>query len=257
MALIKSSVEDGVATLAIASPPVNALSSAVIADLAAAFREAAGNPSVKAVVLTGDGMVFCAGADVREIATIQSPAQAVELCRKGQAVLAEIENAPIPVIAAINGLALGGGSELALACHIRFIGQNAKIGQPEINLGIIPGFGGSVRLPRIVGWARATELLLTGDPLSAADAKAAGLVNAVAPDAVLLKAARELGRKIASKSRVAIGLILQSLREGMGKSVADHLALEAELFGKAAASADAREGVAAFVQKRPAKFVDR
>jgi enoyl-CoA hydratase/carnithine racemase len=162
----------------------------------------------------------------------------------------------IPVIAAINGMCLGGGTELAMACHIRIASDRAKIGQPEINLGIIPGFGGTQRLPRLVGTGKAYEIILSGEPITAAEAKAIGLVNRVVPEAEVMKQAKGLAQRIAAKSKQALARAMKAIRDGYGMALDDGLALENRLFGELCETKDMREGVAAFLGKRQPKFTD-
>jgi enoyl-CoA hydratase/carnithine racemase len=175
----------------------------------------------------------------------------------GQAVFLKIQRLTKPVIAAINGVCLGGGCELAMACHLRISGDRARFGQPEINLGIIPGWGGTQRLTRLIGRAKATEWILTGDMYTAQEALRLGLVNQVVPQDQVLKAARDLARKIASKSAVAVAQSLWAIEEGLEVSLEQGLAKEAQAFGRVAASEDSREGVKAFLEKRQPQFKDR
>ncbi|HUT75791.1 MAG TPA: enoyl-CoA hydratase-related protein [Armatimonadota bacterium] len=172
---VSLTVEDGVATIMVDHPPVNSLSAEVIRELREVVARIKADRAVKAAIITGAGRFFIAGADLREIAGIADARQGAELARQGERLLRDIELLEVPVIAAINGTCLGGGTELALACHLRIAGERSQIGQPEVNLGIIPGFGGTQRLPRVVGSARALEMILTGDPITGAEAKAAGL----------------------------------------------------------------------------------
>ena len=176
---------------------------------------------------------------------------------KGQGILNKIENMTKPVIAAINAVCLGGGNELAMACHMRIASDRARFGQPEINLGIIPGFGGTQRLPRLVGKAKALELLLSGDMLPAQEAYRIGLVNRVVPEGEVVKAARDLAKRIVSKGQVAARLIIESVEGGLKTSLDKGLLLEAENFARVMGTADAKEGVSAFLQKRQPKFQDR
>jgi enoyl-CoA hydratase/carnithine racemase len=176
---------------------------------------------------------------------------------QGQAILNQIEALEKPVIAAINGICLGGGLELAMCCHIRLAAEGSRLGQPEINLGIMPGFGGTQRLPRIVGQSKAMELILTGDPISAQEAKTIGLVSQVVSPEDLLRQAQGLARTIASKAQRALRASLRAVRQGADESLLDGLALEARLFGELCDTDDKREGVAAFFEKRQPRFVDR
>lgn len=254
---VKLRMEDRVAVVTIDHAPVNALSSAVMSELAATIDQLGADDNVKAIVITGNGMAFVAGADINEIAAIDSPTKAKDLVSGGQSVFSKIENLKKPVIAAINGVALGGGLELALACHIRIASDRAKLGLVEINLGIMPGFGGTVRLPRVVGWAKATEMILTAETVSAQDAYRIGLVNKVVPEGDTVKNAVGMAKKIAGFGAMAIGAILTSLNEGRELSVERHLEREADLFAGLSATADMREGVTAFKEKRRPTFTDK
>lgn len=250
-------VEEKIAVVTLNNPPVNALCTPLMKDLETAIDAAGSNPDVKVVLLTAAGMFFVAGADIKEIASIESKEKAMELVLQGQNILNKMENLSKPVIAVINGMCLGGGNELAMAAHMRIAGESAKFGQPEINLGIIPGFGGTQRLARYVGMAKALELDLTGDMISAAEAKAIGLVNKVVPDAELLKQAKGLAKKIASKGGKANAAILTAMREGLRGTLGDGLKREAELFAEIAMTEDKKEGVKAFLEKRQPKFMDK
>jgi len=250
-------IEDGIATVVINHPPVNSLSTPVIKDLMGAFNEIKADPSAKAVIITGAGMFFVAGADIREIAEIKDAQQGAALARQGERFFRDIELMDIPVIAAINGMCLGGGTEMAMACHMRIASDRAKIGQPEINLGIIPGFGGTQRLPRLVGTGKALEIILSGEPVTAAEAKAVGLVNRVVPEAEVMKQAKGLAQRIASKSKQAIVRSMKAVRDGCAMSLEDGLLLENRLFGELCETKDMREGVTAFLEKRQPKFTDQ
>jgi enoyl-CoA hydratase len=251
-------VEDNVATVTINNPPMNALTGAVMAELESVVDRIAKDPEIKTVVITGTGNMFVAGADIREIAGISSGKAGAEITAKGQAILNKIEQLQKPVIAAINGLfCLGGGLELALACHIRFAGDRARLGLPEIDLGIMPGFGGTQRLPRIVGPSKAAELILTGDKITAQEAKEIGLVNKVVPDAEVVKQAQGLAKKIASKGQVAVRSVMKALGVAVSMPLAEGLKKESELFGVLCETADMKEGVSAFFQKRQPKWQNK
>jgi len=256
--LVKSKVEDRVAILTIDHPPANALSAATIADLEAAFDAAIADDEVKAIVVTGAGpQFFVAGADIKEIATLTGPETAEEMVLRGQAVLNKLEASPKPVIAAVNGYALGGGLELAMACHMRVVSERARLGQPEINLGIIPGFGGTQRLPRLIGRGKALEMLLTGDPITGKEAVTLGLANAAVPGDAVLRTAVGLAKKIATKGGPSVRALLAAVREGLETSLEQGLRNEAAHFASLTATEDMREGLAAFVEKRAPKFKDR
>ncbi|OGW87104.1 MAG: hypothetical protein A3C35_07000 [Omnitrophica bacterium RIFCSPHIGHO2_02_FULL_46_11] len=258
---VKVKTDEAVAIITISRPPenkVNVLTSKVMQELDRAMDECAADAHIHAIVITGEGpYTFIAGADVKEIAKINSPQEAVELAQKGQGVFNKIENLKKPVICAINAICLGGGMELAMACHMRIASDRAKMGQPEILLGIIPGFGGTQRLLRLVGPAKARELILTGDQISAKDALEIGLVNQVVPEGRLLKESVGLAKKIASRPQAAVQLIQKAILEGSEKKLSEGLSLEAMLFGEVCKTEDMKEGVRAFLEKRQPKFQGR
>jgi enoyl-CoA hydratase len=249
---------DGIATLSIDRPDkLNALNEQTIRELDRAVSEIAADEAARGVIVTGVGeKAFVAGADIAELSKM-GPVDGVEVSRLGQRVFRAIELSRKPVIAAVNGFALGGGCELALACHLRIASENAKFGLPEVKLGIIPGYGGSLRLPRIVGKGRALELVLTGEMIDAQEAHRIGLANRVVPQADLIAEARGLMSKILRNGPVALGLAIECTTRGMEMSIDDGLALESNLFGLLAATDDMREGMAAFLEKRKAEFVGR
>ena len=233
---------------------LNALNSRTVSELAHAMDDAAGDAAIRAIVLTGAGeKSFVAGADIKELAE-QTPVGGREHARSGQAVFDRIERLGKPVIAAVNGFALGGGCELAMACTIRLAADTAKFGQPEINLGLIPGYAGSQRLPRLVGRGRALELLLTGTPITADEALRIGLVNRVFPAAQLMTEARALAQSLATKAPIAVRYILDAVDGGLEMSFADAENYEATLFGLIATTEDMREGTKAFLEKRKPTF---
>ncbi len=236
---------------------LNALNRALLAELATAVAAADEDAGVRVVVITGQGeKAFAAGADIAEFVGLSS-GDAEELARAGQAVFGGIAALSKPVIAAVNGFALGGGCELALACHIRLASSAARFGQPEAKLGLIPGYGGTQRLARLVGQGRALELLLTGGMTDAATALAWGLVNRVVEPAELRSAAQRLAGEIAAVSPLAVSRCLTAIRVGLGLPLDDALEMEAALFGLCFTSEDMREGTSAFLEKRPAHFTGR
>ena len=249
-------LRDGrVAVVTIDNPPVNALSQATLDQLARAFAGLDDDEAVRAVVVAGAGSrAFVAGADIRELAALGEGQAALLFAAKGQALLDRIEGFAKPVIAAIDGACLGGGCELAMACHIRVASARAVFGLPEINLGIMPGFGGTQRLPRLVGRSRALALLLTGDTVPADEARALGLADRLTPSGEALRSAVELARTIAAKSQPAARLIVEAVREGLPLPLAQAQAVEARKFAEACATPDAREGLAAFLEKRQPRF---
>jgi len=251
------SVEEKVCVLTISNPPANLLSKAVLTEINGFLDGVAKDPNVKVLVITGAGTFFIVGADIKEISELSNAAAGHEAATLGQMVFSKLERLPIPTIAAINGHCLGGGNELAMSCSIRIANERSRIGQPEINLGIIPGFGGTQRLARLVGKSKALELNLTGDMINGKAAEAIGLVNKAVPEEEVLKQAMGLAKKIASKSRLAVERILRVTREGLATSLEEGLKLEAKLFGELCESQDMREGLNAFLEKRQPKFQDR
>lgn len=256
-AMFTRTVENGVATLALNHPPANTLTPDLLLELEAAFDALAADSAVKAIIVTGTGRFFIAGADIRVLAGIPSSREGMEMALRGQAIFNKIEACPKPVIAAINGVCLGGGLELAMCCHIRLAAEGARFGQPEINLGIIPGFGATQRLSRLIGRSKATELILTGDLFSAQEAKTLGLLSQVVPPEDLLRQAQGLARKIASKGQVAVRSALRAIHEGSELGLREGLDLEARLFGDLCDSEDKKEGTSAFLEKRQPRFQDR
>jgi enoyl-CoA hydratase len=236
---------------------LNALNSATLRSLDSALVAMGADDDVRAIILTGAGeKSFVAGADINELAVL-TPAQGKEHARAGQRVFDRIEQLGKPVIAAINGFALGGGCELAMACTVRIASDTARLGQPEINLGIIPGYAGSQRLPRLVGKGRALELLLTGDMIGAQRAYEIGLVNQVVPAAELMPAARKMAQTLASKAPIAVRYILEAVNQGLDMSLEQGQVLETALFGAIASTDDTKEGTAAFLAQRKATWKGR
>jgi len=246
---------DFIAVVTVNRPKVrNALNLQTLDDLRRVVLALKHDAEVRCVILTGSGdKAFVAGADVNELA-VQSPSGGREHAMRGQHVLDLIEQMGKPVIAAINGYALGGGCELAMACTLRVAADTAALGQPEINLGIVPGYGGTQRLARLVGRGRALELLLTGDHISAAEAHRLGLVNRVVPAAELMTECRRLAATLATKAPVAVRYIIDAVNKGLQMPFAEAQAYEATLFGLVASTDDMREGTRAFLEKRKAEF---
>jgi enoyl-CoA hydratase len=243
------SSQDGVALVKFNRPPVNALNTALVKELYDVVEQLDRDAEVRAVVLTGEGKAFVAGADIAEMSKL-SPLEAREFARNGHRSLNRLEQAEKPVICAINGFALGGGCEVALACDIRLMADGAKIGQPEVNLGIIPGFGGTQRLARLVGPGVAKELVCTGDHIDAQEALRIGLVNRVVAGDQLLETATNLACKIAAKGPSAVRLAKSVVNRGLDSSLATGNALEIEAFGVCFASGEPKEGMTAFLEKR-------
>jgi len=250
-------IADGVATVTVNRPDkLNALNRATVAELQACCSSLADDAEVRAVVLTGAGeKAFVAGADISELANLSAP-EAERYATAGHALMWRLENLGKPVIAAINGFALGGGLELALACTFRYAAGHAKLGLPELNLGLIPGFGGTQRLPRVIGRGPAAELILTGAQIDADEARALGLVNRVVPGPELLQAAWKTARAMAGRSQVSVRAALKSVVEGANMGLDAACRLEAAMFGVCAASEDAHEGCRAFLEKRKPDFKD-
>jgi enoyl-CoA hydratase len=250
--------EDGIAIVVANRPDkLNALNADFVDELHQAFRALERDEEIRGVLLTGAGdKAFVAGADIAELARM-SPLGGIHVSRQGQEAFRFIERMSKPVIAAVNGYALGGGLELALACHMRIAAENARFGLPEVKLGIIPGYGGTVRLPRLVGRGRALELILTGEMIDAAEALRIGLVNRVVPQQELHSAAERLLRQIAANGPVAVALAIEAVDHGMNSTLDDGLVLESNLFGLLASTEDMREGMQAFLEKRKAAFRGR
>jgi enoyl-CoA hydratase len=233
---------------------LNALNRATIAELNAAFHDARDDASVHGVILTGAGdKAFAAGADIGEMAN-DTPDDAEDKTRHGQRLTKVIENLGKPVIAAVNGFALGGGCELAMACTIRLAVETAKFGQPEVKVGIIPGYGGTQRLPRLVGKGRALQLILTADMIDAHEAYRIGLVNEIVAKDTLIPSAEAILNKINANAPTAIKLAIESVNRGLDVSLADGLDIEASLFTQCFATEDRKEGMAAFREKRKPNF---
>ncbi len=251
-------VTDRIATITIDRPDkLNALDDQTIAELGEAIELVERRDDVGGVIVTGAGpKAFVAGADIAELAR-QGPLDGRERALRGQHVFTRFERSGKPVIAAVNGFALGGGCELALACHIRIASENAKLGLPEVKLGIGPGYGGTQRLPRLVGKGRALQLILTGAMIDAVEAYRIGLVNAVVPAAELRGEAERMLRQILAQGPIAVALCIEAVNRGMDGTLDDGLAIEANNFGLLASTDDMREGMAAFLEKRTAVFHGR
>lgn len=246
---------DAIAIVTVNRPEkLNALDDRTMEELEAAFTSLGSDPEARGVILTGAGeKAFVAGADVSELAT-QSPVDGKERSIRGQRILDRIESLGKPVVAAVNGFALGGGCELAMACHLRVASENARLGTPEVKLGIMCGYGGTQRLSRLVGKGRALEILLTGEPVDAAEAHRIGLVNRVVPKDRLLAEAEALLRKILANGPVSLRFTLEAVNAGLEMPLAEAQRLEATLFGLICTTEDMKEGTRAFLEKRPAKF---
>ena len=249
---------DGVAVVTVNRPEkLNALNQKVMQELGACFESIRDDDEVGAVILTGAGdKAFVAGADINELA-VQTPVEGKETSLRGQMILDAIENLGKPVIAAVNGYALGGGCELAMACTFRVASENARFGQPEVKLGIIPGYAGTQRLPRLVGKGVAQQMILTGDPIGAEEAYRIGLANQVLPLKDLISTAEALARKILANAPLAVKFAMEAVNRGLEMTQEQGQFLEASLFGLCCTTADMKEGTRAFLEKRLAKFAGR
>ena len=251
---VQVEINEGVALVTINRPEaLNALNDEVLAALEGAFHTLGIDPSIRAVILTGTGKAFVAGADIKAMAAY-TPLEARSFAHRGQRVLNLIENFPHPVIAAVNGFALGGGCELAMACDFRIASENARAGQPEVNLGVIPGFGGTQRLSRILGTSAAKYLLFTGEIIPAARCLELGLFNEVTAHENLLPRCREIARAIAAKGPVAVSYCKAAVNLGSESTLSHGLSHEAELFAQTFATEDQKEGMNAFIEKRSVRF---
>src|ERR1044071_3995613 len=251
-------IRDGVAFVTVNRPDkLNALNDQVMLELGDAAERIATEPEIKGAIVTGAGpKAFVAGADIGDLAK-QGPFDGKARAQKGQAVLRRLETCGKPVIAAINGFALGGRCELAMACHIRIASENAKFGQPEVKLGIAPGYGGTQRLPRLVGKGVAMQLILTGEMIDAQEAYRIGLVNRVVPAADLMAESEKMMRGILAMGPLAVRLAIEAVDHGYDLTLEEGLLLEANHFGLLAATQDMKEGTTAFLEKRSAKFQGR
>ncbi len=246
-------VDGAIATITIDNPKANTLATQVVSELDKAFAEVKKMDDVKAVILTGAGKMFVAGADITELNKLDSLG-AVEYARYGQHLMTRIENLNKPVIAAVNGYALGGGCEIAMACTLRIASEKAVFGQPEVKLGLIPGFGGTQRLPKMVGIGPALYYLLTGDMLPADEAHRLGLVNKVVAPDDLMDEAKKVANKLAAVGPVAMKLAKDAAYRGMGMAYTESMRMEADLFGGCFATEDSKEGTTAFLEKRAPDF---
>jgi enoyl-CoA hydratase len=254
VSLIQCKISDGIALLTIQNPPANAMSSVVFADLVKRLDELENNNDVSVLVVHGEGRFFSAGADIKEFTSFKNAEDAAAVARRGQLVFDRVENYSKPIIAAIHGAALGGGLEFAMSCHIRVVAENAKLGLPELNLGIIPGFAGTQRLPRYIGKDKALVMLATSEPISGVEAGKIGLATIVVPEETLLDEANALAAKIANKSMQSIQYILQLLSSTRTTSYHEAVEEESKLFGEIFTTENAKEGISAFLEKRKPVF---
>lgn len=256
--LIRLDKEGPLAVVTLVNPPLNVLHPQMVAELDACFTGVAADPEVVVAILTGEGeRAFCAGFDIKAFPHMMEPGGAEAMATQLHSGLLKIANLGKPTLAAVNGLALGGGLEVAMACDIRVVAENAQLGQPEIKLGLFPGAGGTQRLPRLVGAGVAKELMYLGDPIDAAEAHRIGLANRVVPQGEALNAARAMAQKIAGMAGVALRYIQQAVNRGLDTSLEAGLKIESDLFAKVFQTEDIREGVDAFINKRPPQFRHR
>ncbi|MFN9085943.1 MAG: enoyl-CoA hydratase-related protein [Gemmatimonadaceae bacterium] len=247
-------VTDRLATITVNRPDkLHALNDATIAELGRAIDDALARDDVAGVLLTGAGRAFVAGADIAELES-QSPLEAQRRARAGQAIFRRFETSPKPTVAAINGFALGGGCELAMACHVRLASEKAKLGQPEVKLGIVPGYGGTQRLPRLVGRGAALKLLLTGEMIDAAEAHRLGLVDQVTAPEALLDTARALLQTMIANAPLALAGCIEAVDRGLAVTLEEGCTIESDFFGLLSSTADMQEGMRAFLEKRPPAF---
>lgn len=243
-------IEDGIALIKINRPDaLNAINTSTLGELEDCFKSISQDHKIKAAILTGEGKAFVAGGDISEMMN-KSPVEAREFAQRGQALLSFIENMEKPVIAAVNGYALGGGCELCMACDLRIASDRANFGQPEVKLGLIPGWAGTQRLPRLVGLTKAKELILTGDPIDAETALKIGLVNQVVPHDELIETSKKIAKKIASMGPTATRLAKASINRSFDSDIQTGTAYEAEAFGICFSTGEPKEGISAFLEKR-------
>lgn len=256
--LVQTKIDDKLALVTLNNPPVNALSSSLLKELDGTLDDLANNDDVRVVVVTGAGNnAFCAGADVNEMAGMK-PEDATKQVALGHSVFQKIHTFPKPVIAGINNLCLGGGLELALACDMRFASDRARFGAPEVTLGLVPAWGGTQRLPRLVGMAKAKELIYTGQMINAQEAMRVGLINKVLPDGDEVRAAMDIAKRISIKSSpLAVKLAKEAINNGLDVPLEDGLGLEVDAVAKLADSEDLKEGLTAFAEKRQPEFTGK
>lgn len=257
METIRKEMTEQICTLTIQSPPANALSSVLLDDLDRQLDQIEKEGLPKVIILKGEGKFFSAGADIKEFTSLQETSDYRSLSDRGQRLFARMEAFPIPIVAGIHGAALGGGLELAMACHIRIVTEKAKLGLPELTLGIIPGFAGTQRLPRLVGAQKAYEMILTGEPISGSDAYKWGLANKVVEKDELAQVVSELATKLAAKSKPAINRVMQLIPYARAEQFEAGVEQERERFAEVFGSEDAKEGIQAFIEKRNPTFQDK
>lgn len=254
MKYLNYTVDEGVAIAGINRPPANALSRELIEEVNQLLDMVENDPDIRVVLLHGEGRFFSAGADIKEFTEFSTSENFSALSTRGQDVFEKLEVFPKPIMAAVHGAALGGGLELAMSCHFRYVSETAKLGLPELQLGIIPGFGGTQRLPRYVGKAKAAEMILTSEPISGTEAVQWGLANRAIPEEKLLEEAIKTAKKIAKKSPIALKTAIEMLQFTKSASFYEGITAEAEGFGKVFITEDAKEGILAFIEKREPVF---
>lgn len=257
MSFFTVQVEEKVATITLNRPPANALAAQVLKELSVVLDDMEANEDVRVLLLKGEGKFFSAGADIKEFTEIETAQAFKELAQRGQQIFDRVENFSKPVIAAIHGAALGGGLELAMCCHIRLSGEKAKLGLPELQLGLVPGFAGTQRLPRLVGMPKAAEMMFTSEPISGRQAAELGLVNHAYPEESLFDEANKIAKKIAAKSPISLKAAIELLQYAKGGLFEQGVEREATLFGEVFVSDDAKEGINAFLEKRAPEFKGR
>lgn len=245
-----------IARITLHNPPANTIMGSVLKELEQVLSEIEQDDYVRAVIVTGSGRFFCAGADIHELTRLNTTHAGTEFALQGQALFNHIERCDKPVIAAINGICVGGGLELALACHIRIAASGVALGLPEIKLGLIPGFGGTQRLSRVVGASKAAEMILTGESVTAEEAHKIGLVSRVAPSHELMTQAEAIAGMIAARGVAAVQAVLHAIRGGLDIPLSEGLVREAELFGRLCVTSEKRKAVAAFIEKRQARMAE-
>jgi len=250
-------IAEKIALISLNNPPGNSLKMGLLQDLDRVIDEQHANPDVKVLIITGAGKTFASGADIEEIGKLNSAHQAKDMSSFGQKVFLKLETGPKPVIAAINGFCLGGGLELAMSCHMRIASDRALMGLPEISLGIIPGFGGTQRLPRIVGMSKATQMILAGDQVRSEEALVIGLVNMVVPKDTLIDEAKKLASKFTGKSAISLRQALKSIAKGSQSEISAAMDIESSCFSELYGTHDMKEGVSAFLEKRKPNFLDK
>ena len=254
MSTLQLQVENQVAYVAINRPPANALASDLLQDLSSILDTVEEQDDIRVVVLYGEGRFFSAGADIKEFTTVESEAAFSRLSEKGQNLFERIETFKKPVVASIHGAALGGGLELALSCHLRYVTETAKLGLPELQLGLIPGYAGTQRLTRFAGPAKAAEMMFTSEPISGVEAVKWGIANKAFKEEELMDAVKRIAETIAKKSPIALELSIQLINYGKHERFYEGVKKEAEHFGRAFGTEDAKEGISAFIEKRSPVF---